>query len=653
MRGPGTIGCAGVAVLLAGCPSSGGGPLPRYAAVHNTLTAMGFRPVGNLSMGSVGSRDRVRVPTQIEAGTCTTWVVLGAAGLRDVSLQVLDPDGRSVAEDTTSDPQAAVQVCADVSGEYLVVLGAESGAGEYLLAAWRREGGEDEPRAGGRAATAGTCADPIPIAPGETKSGDTTRAQNDIAPTCAESAAPEVVYSLVLQERTAVRVELESGYDAMLYLQRECGRTDTELACNDDHPDPNHSRIEAVLDPGTYSLVVDGYEEARGIYTVVVSVSTAPQVANQCGSAVRLVPGTAVQGTTIGASDGFQATCAGGAHSADRVFRLDLAQRSRVRVLQQSRHDGALHVRTDCAEAASEIACSDDHAGDRNKSLVTLALDAGTYWVVSDGYGSTEAGAFDLLADVAPIAGSGAEGDACAAPLPLAVGTTEGDTLRARDDLQGSCVATQGGGDLVYKLAVPRRSRVRVGFEQGAELQGAVYLTRACGDRATEVACGTAEIDAVLTAGNYFVVVDGVAPNAFGRFRLSVHVEDVAALEQACRQAPALQPGASFAGSTGGTDMFQASCGQNARSPEAVHKIRLPRRSRLALSLAAGYRGVLHLRRQCLDRATEIACNDGAGDPNHARVDQTLDAGTYYVFVDGFSTGSTGTYTLDTTVTPE
>jgi hypothetical protein len=638
--------------LFAGCPSSGAGPLPRYAAVHNTLTAMGFRSVGNLAMGSVGSSDRVRVPTRIEAGTCTTWVVLGASGLRDVSLEVLDPDGRSVGVDSTSDAQAAVQVCAEVSGEYLVVLGARSGSGEYLLAAWRRDATHDDPGGPRRTATSGTCADPIPIAAGETKSGDTTRARSEVAPTCAESAAPEVVYSLVIEERTRVRVELESAYDAMLYLQRECGRTETELACNDDHPDPNHSRIEAVLDPGTYSLIVDGYEEARGIYTVAVSVSTAPLVADTCGSAARLVPGTAVQGTTAGAPDAFQATCAGGAHSADRVFRLDLAERSRVRIQQQSRHDGALHLRTQCAEAASEIACNDDHAGDRTKSLLTLALDPGTYWVVSDGYGSTEAGAFDLLADVAPIAGSGAEGDACAAPLPLPAGTTEGDTLRARDDLQGSCAADAGGADLVYRLAVPRRSRVRIGFEQGAELAGAVYLTRACGDRATEVACGSTEIDAVLAAGNYFVVVDGAGPNAFGRFRLSVQIEDVAVLEQTCRAAAALQPGQSFVGSTGGVDRFQASCGQNARSPEAVHKIRLARRSRVALSLAAGYRAVLHLRRTCLDRTTEVACNDGSGDPNHARLEQTLDAGTYYVFVDGWGAGSTGTYTLDTTVTP-
>jgi hypothetical protein len=70
------------------------------------------------------------------------------------------------------------------------------------------------------------------------------------------------------------------------------------------------------------------------------------------------------------------------------------------------------------------------------------------------------------------------------------------------------------------------------------------------------------------------------------------------------------------------------------------------------LSLATAYDGVLYLRGNCMDRASEIACNDDNPDQQHSLIEATLEPGTYYVFVDGYGNASHGTYTLDTTVTP-
>jgi hypothetical protein len=67
------------------------------------------------------------------------------------------------------------------------------------------------------------------------------------------------------------------------------------------------------------------------------------------------------------------------------------------------------------------------------------------------------------------------------------------------------------------------------------------------------------------------------------------------------------------------------------------------------INLSTDYDGALHLRRDCLDRASELGCNDDNQDQRHSRVEADLDPGTYYVVVDGWQATSTGSYSLEYT----
>jgi len=69
------------------------------------------------------------------------------------------------------------------------------------------------------------------------------------------------------------------------------------------------------------------------------------------------------------------------------------------------------------------------------------------------------------------------------------------------------------------------------------------------------------------------------------------------------------------------------------------------------------YDGVLSLRRACVDvgsaaRANEMRCNNDAGDTHHSRIDMTLEAGTFYVVVDGHGQGEEGPFTLEYKTVP-
>jgi hypothetical protein len=327
-------------------------------------------------------------------------------------------------------------------------------------------------------------------------------------------------------------------------------------------------------------------------------------------------------------------------------------QRSRYRIRQQSDHNGAIYVRTACDDPTTELTCNDDF-GDPRRSLVNGVIDAGRYFVFADGSAQGQSGNFTLTAELGSEAGGAADGEACSAPGAATVGQQmEIDTFEARDDVSGSCGGA-GAPDVVYEIPVRGRSRIRVSLAE-PEMSGALYLQRTCGDASTEVECtpiqaGVAgSLEAQVTQGSYFLVFDGASASAFGSAKVTIDVDDLAALERSCRQAPRLRPGHAMSGSTmTSTDQFQASCAGGAASNDVVYRLTLPRRQIVRLSLESDYDGALHLRRSCVDATTELACNDDLNDNRHAFIETTLDAGTYFVVVDGFQTGNAGTYTLE------
>lgn len=118
-----------------------------------------------------------------------------------------------------------------------------------------------------------------------------------------------------------------------------------------------------------------------------------------------------------------------------------------------------------------------------------------------------------------------------------------------------------------------------------------------------------------------------------------------------CESAPMVQEGAPVRGTTvGAADRFHASCARSALSGDRVFRLQVPRRSRVSLRLESDYDAALYVRRACDEEITEVACNDDARDTRHAALDLTLDAGVWFVFVDGFDVEETGQFSLAVTL---
>lgn len=655
----------GVAGLAFGCSSAGVGLEPRYVAVHNAMTAMGLAQTGAINEGSLEEGGEARLEVELAGGECYTFMALGGRGTEDMGVQVLSEGGDELGRDLTHDRQAAAQACPTRDGVYQVVVTMTEGSGEYLLTSWSgapaiaRSGGGGGVRSGGGGG-AGTCGAPMEIAMGQAVRGNTTGAPSAMQGSCVPSgSSPEHVYSFVLTERAMVDIALESSFDGALYLMTDCGTG--ELACNDDNPDTSHSRLQLTLDAGTYYVVVDGYgSPSQGDYSLSVQAQAMQNLAQVCSAATAISPGVAVRGDTSGSADYFQATCAGGAHSPDNVYRLSVAQPSRLRVRQSTPgHDGAIYVRSTCDSAATEVLCNDDY-GTTAASMVTGVVQPGEYFIFTDGYGSGQpavSGSYEFVADLAPVTGGQANGDTCAAPMAMQAGSTPIDTFQAADDLAGSC-GGQGGADVVIALNVAARSRLRVNVLT-SEFNGVAYVRGGqCAVATGEVACvplaaGGAPLDTVLQPGSYHLVIDGVDAASFGQADLDIQLEDLAAMERMCRGATRIVPGRTVNGTTvGEADNFQATCAGNAASPDRVYQLRLTRRMTVRAHMTTtDFDGALHIRRDCPDASTELACNDDFEGQRQSMVETTLDPGTYFIVVDGFSRNNQGSYSLrvDTT----
>ncbi len=138
----------------------------------------------------------------------------------------------------------------------------------------------------------GTCASPLPLlADGvdlvgsHTIFGDTSAALHQAVPTCnSTSTAVEVVYVFTTDETVGIDAR-SYGYDTVLHLRKEDAGTagnecldDTPAAtvgCSDDASPPGDygSRVAVTLDPGTYYLIVDGFDSTQfGAFQLDVKV---------------------------------------------------------------------------------------------------------------------------------------------------------------------------------------------------------------------------------------------------------------------------------------------------------------------------------------------------------------------------------------------
>jgi hypothetical protein len=298
-----------------------------------------------------------------------------------------------------------------------------AGAGEFIAATWA--GGPGAPSPSGSAsapslaaAGAGTCESPMLLAAGPT-TGNTRHGESEQAGGCASSESKELVYKLDVTRRQRVTIEVDPQFDSVLYVRKDdCAEAESEVACNDDAtagagkrgPSSRGSRIDEVLEPGTYYVFVDGYGSEAGPFRMNVQLADVPTLADACRQ-TRPLASAKIAGTLTGSFDHAHASCGADAKGPDALHRFDVAARARVRITEHSADfTPAVHLRKQCADEHSEIACADS-ALKSDEATWSGMLDPGSYVLFADSSDKDARGTYTLQTELAPDAVPGVLGD--------------------------------------------------------------------------------------------------------------------------------------------------------------------------------------------------------------------------------------------------
>ena len=593
--------CALVSVFA--CVSSSQAVDPRFLALHNAFSAMGLAQVGPVQQGSLVEGREARLPIELQA-QCTTLVAMGGAGVRDLDLVVQDDAGNALGHDATHDSQAVVRVCVGArrhvhdARAHGVGLGRfpRGDVGRAARAARRRPELVERRRA---RPGQGTCDSPIPITAG-TYTGNTAHGESDNecttdSPGCSSASdGQEIVYRLDVPSQKRLSIELDARYDAILYVRKDdCASQDAEVKCNDDdNNNAQRSRIDMVIEPGTYYVFVDSFNRNTGSYRMNVSLQDVPQLADVCRQSRTLTAGTTQTGTTHGAFDLAHASVLGQRAGARRAV-----QARRRPEDARARHDRVERLR------AERLRAEDVHrraqrdrllrhglgSRARRPSFVGM-LDPGSYTVFADSSQDTADGQFTLQAELAPESGTGGTGDGCADAIPLTTSTTaSGDTFDVKDDIAGKCTgAGRARRRLPHRSCSTARASARASRPKRARtITSAATCSssrRRARDRATELALRR---DARRDARRRARITSrwtARRASSFGKFDLEYSVQDVTrAGERVQEPRTTLVDGQTVSGNTkGAPNRFETSCGGDSRygtSGDKVYKIVLTQRS--------------------------------------------------------------------------
>ena len=455
--------------------------------------------------------------------------------------------------------------------------------------------------------------------------GTTVGAGSSYTATCGGTAgSSEVVYAFTLTEPASVTFSTEgSGFDTVLHLRSDCDDPAAEITCND-NTIGSTSYIEAVLLPGNYNVFVDGYGTATTggdyilTYTMELEDPCSPNPCtvagqttcvvdfpgyvcecdsgwipdgfggcfldtdegNTCATALALPASplpisNSVTGVTTGAGYDYGADCGGGAASEEMIYTFTVAESVwAVFSTEGSSFDSVLHIRSDCDDSASELACNDDITSFFYQSYIELMLDPGTYSVFVDGYrdsGFGESGPYTLSYSLvatdpclANPCGVGATActtsndwltftcecgvgyvpdsvtgvcvldleSTCTNPTILPAisvpGTAyvTGNTQGKGSNYSGSC-GSAGGEDVVYSFTVTESVTATFSTD-GSNFDTVLYVRSDCANSSTIIDCDDdggsstqSYLQVSLAPGTYSVFVDGYSSSSYGDYILT------------------------------------------------------------------------------------------------------------------------------------
>ncbi len=249
---------------------------------------------------------------------------------------------------------------------------------------------------------------------------------------------------------------------------------------------------------GTYYIVVDGYNEAEGAYTLTVDGNCSMD----CASATPISCGETISGTTVGAGNNItNYGCVGGDNGEDKIYSITTIGSGTITAALTNESDTGLEIFI--LNACNVDSCM----AWGGSTAVTSTVPAGTYYIVVDGY-PTASGSFDLTVTCNDeLDCSNAVALACG--VPYSGNTNSGTNVVDYWGCFGDFAET--GNEVMHTFNNPSGGDITVTFT--SPISGLdVLLLNACDVNSclnSSTAGGGGFTYAGASAGTYYLVVDG------------------------------------------------------------------------------------------------------------------------------------------------
>jgi hypothetical protein len=405
--------------------------------------------------------------------------------------------------------------------------------------------------------------------------------------TCQSNAGgPEHFYTLRVTERTGVILStegMETAYDTIVTIRR-CD-TGAEVACDDDGGEtPGTSSItRAVLDPGTYTVVVDGYNTGAGAYVLNArTYAIAPNAV--CTGAVTLAPGASLMNQDLLGTGAPSTACDRGSDSGPLYYSVTVPPSSAVTVtataVMGQTWTATLRGLDDCASTMCAALGTGGSVALGNTTTMPR-----TYRVAVARSFSTTPGAFDLTASMpTPLAMNAT----CAAATTLAPGAMlTGQDLGAAAAPSTLCARTTDSAALYYSVTVPASSRVNLTLTptapMGVTWTPSIRVLDAC-DAMTCVLSRAATTPTELvntgtTPRTYRVIIARSATASPGVFTLAASAPSALASNAACGMSLSLPPSGLTNQNLAGSALPSAACLTSSVGGQLFYSVTVPANS--------------------------------------------------------------------------
>ncbi len=502
-----------------------------------------------------------------------------------------------------------------------------------------------------------TCKDPL-ILPGPgTYAMTTAGAKLDYGASCGPSnvtKSRDVVAAFTVPPGPNLRVDARVAVPigtAAVALAGACGQPATELACGGSGPSKGTyvARARAwSVPPGTYPLYVYTDQDTTAQVTLTFSPEGAPPTAETCGTAAALAPGVATVAALVGTKPDLAMSCGG--PGGDLFYRLDLDAPHDVRVFASSVDgDGTPSIAlraAPCEVDGSELSCG---YGDPSAAFAR-AVGPGPVWIAVR---SSPPDDVEILATLEPPSSPAAD-DGCATAPTLTPNVDLDVELADHTDDIKTC--SGGKPDAAYALSLTALSDVLLALRSSPNDVAAVSLHKpACSGAKDMLGCVTQTspmrlLSEGLAPGDYRVVVESGKGSPV---RLTPLVRSAVApvyvpFADDCASAFEIPPtGGTFVGNTSNaTAKYAAGCDTTSSSPlgapEQMLKLVLTAPKRVVFDMqGSGYPTLLDVRRGDVCPGVELPYSCTVGYyAQRSYLDLDLEAGTYWIQVDGYADAS-------------